>query len=767
MTVLTHLIAAIRQAAIYNRHDLTAPRVVLWPDGGRLWARVIPLLRDAMPELLALDRVADGDHQGPATRLRYLLARKEFGNTPVLYLPGIARPAFRGAAGFPAEARHLFALQYQGQFWTQQNGKDWTPAAFLATQDGGLGLDLARDPATRQALSAQLEHVLRTRLADLRGRRLEAADFHALVASDPIRLLLHWMAAPDAARQSGPAGAWTGFTALCKQRFNLDPDRDGVISAAEKLVAGQGEWDQVWQRYREAPKLYGGVRKALDRVQPRDLLDTGNDRIPANNRQQEAQLRQGLLALADLPQSPALDRLARLCADHAPRAASLWAELGEAPLAGAAQHLGAMADAIRAGGPGQDWAALADSYTRQGWRVDAAAWKALAAVRDAPDLHAVAAALRAVYRPWLEDLAERTTRLAASYPNRQPATCPTLAPAPGDVILFVDGLRCDLGLELQQRLMDQGLTAELQTRWAALPTVTATAKPAWRPLAEHLKGDVIAEGFEPRRVSDDRPLKTALFRELLDTTGWAWIEPMATGDPGGAGWTETGAFDRYGHDQGARLAWRIAEELRAVVHRIRELLDGGWRRVIVLTDHGWLLVPGGLPRVDLPKHLTLSRWGRCALARPEAQHSYHQVSWFWGAEHAVVLAPGIAVFRDGLEYAHGGLTLQEALTPLLTVTATAGGETVPVRIAAARWIGLRLRVQLDGPAAGLFLDLRAKPADPGSSLLAADQRLKPVEPDGKGALAVENDDLIGQAAMLVVVRDDQVIGKQPVTIGEN
>ena len=281
--------------------------------------------------------------------------------------------------------------------------------------------------------------------------------------------------------------------------------------------------------------------------------------------------------------------------DHAPRAASLWAELGEAPLAGAAQHLGAMADAIRAGGPGQDWAALADSYTRQGWRVDAAAWKALAAVRDAPDLHAVAAALRAVYRPWLEDLAERTTRLAASYPNRQPATCPTLAPAPGDVILFVDGLRCDLGLELQQRLMDQGLTAELQTRWAALPTVTATAKPAWRPLAEHLKGDVIAEGFEPRRVSDDRPLKTALFRELLDTTGWAWIEPMATGDPGGAGWTETGAFDRYGHDQGARLAWRIAEELRAVVHRIQELLDGGWRRVIALTDHGWLLVPGGLP----------------------------------------------------------------------------------------------------------------------------------------------------------------------------
>jgi len=242
---------------------------------------------------------------------------------------------------------------------------------------------------------------------------------------------------------------------------------------------------------------------------------------------------------------------------------------------------------------------------------------------------------------------------------------------------------------------------------------------------------------------------------------------MALGDPGGAGWTETGAFDRYGHDQGARLAWRIEEELRAVAHRIRELLDGGWQRVIVLTDHGWLLVPGGLPKVDLPKHLTLSRWGRCALARPEAQHPYRQISWFWGAHHAVVMAPGIAVFREGLEYAHGGLTLQEALTPMLTVMTASGGETVAVRIAAARWTGLRLRIQLDGPAAGLLLDLRAKPADPSSSLLAVGQCLKPVEPDGRGALAVENDDLIGQAAVLVVIRDDQVIAKQAITIGEN
>ena len=37
MTVFDRLVTALRQAARYNRHDLSAPRVVLWPDGERLW----------------------------------------------------------------------------------------------------------------------------------------------------------------------------------------------------------------------------------------------------------------------------------------------------------------------------------------------------------------------------------------------------------------------------------------------------------------------------------------------------------------------------------------------------------------------------------------------------------------------------------------------------------------------------------------------------------------------------------------------------------
>ena len=766
MTILDHLVTALRQAARYNRHDLGAPRVVLWPDGERLWEKAIPLLTEALPELLVLGEPDDSLRRGPSTWIRYQLARHTVSEPPIVYLPGIPRHTFRGATGFPEAARHLFALQYQGQFWTQQNGKDWTPAAFLAATDGDLGLDLARDKATLQALAEQLVHILRTPLQQLQGRRLEATDIHALVVADPVRLLLQWLADPAATQKDWTRETWQGFRALCRQQYGLDPDKDGALVASEKLVEGQGLWASVWERYREAPRAYAGVRKLLEPIQPKDLFDEHNERIPTNNRRQEDRLRQSLEALADQSPAQARTALAVRCAEHALRAASVWAELGEAPLARAAVHLAALLAAMEPGLAGIDWATLAESYVRHGWRVDAAAWTALSTVRNAQDLDAVTQALRAVYLPWLESLATRVQALAAAYPYTDPAQARTLQPTAGTIILFVDGLRCDLGLTLRHRLEAPGLTVEFETAWSTLPTVTATAKPAWKPLAERLTGDMISDAFEPVIAATGKPLKTESFRNLLQAVGWNWIEPAALGDPSQTGWTEAGAFDRYGHEQGAKLAWRIDEELQSVLDRVTELLQGGWNTIILITDHGWLLLPGGLPTVDLPKHLTLTRWGRCALAQPGARHGYPQVSWFWGAPHAVVLAPGIAVFQAGIEYAHGGLTLQETLLPVLTVKA-AGEETAPVRIASARWVGLRLRVQLEGAAAGLTLDLRTRPADPGSSLLAPEQRLKPVDAEGKTALTVEDGDRIGQVAVLVVVKDNQVICKQAVTIGEN
>ena len=68
----------------------------------------------------------------------------------------------------------------------------------------------------------------------------------------------------------------------------------------------------------------------------------------------------------------------------------------------------------------------------------------------------------------------------------------------------------------------------------------------------------------------------------------------------GAAWTETGEIDHRGHDVGVRLVEFLDDELDRLAGRIRELLDAGWTRVNVVTDHGWMLLPGGMEKVELP-----------------------------------------------------------------------------------------------------------------------------------------------------------------------
>jgi hypothetical protein len=187
--------------------------------------------------------------------------------------------------------------------------------------------------------------------------------------------------------------------------------------------------------------------------------------------------------------------------------------------------------------------------------------------------------------------------------------------------------------------------------------------------------------------------------------------------------------------------------------------------VKVITDHGWLLLPGGLPQAELPKHLTQARWGRCAIPSPGAQHGYPMTSWFWDAAEAVVLAPGVSCFVDGMEYAHGGLTLQESLIPSLTISARQTGSAKTVVLKEMKWSGMRLNVVLEG-AHGLTVDVRSKIADAASSLAVS-----PMTGAANGmkiSLLVPDDEALGAGAFLVVIdQNGQSIFKHPVVIGEN
>src|SRR6266511_6458779 len=152
-TVFEALTALVQGAAAYNRDDVVPPAAILWTDERREWESLVPRLRVILPQFLALGSYDQANRVGPALWLRCVLAGRVPEVTtapdlvPIIYLPGVSRPTLRATEDCPAELRPLAELQYRGVFWSQYNGKDWTIAAFLQSDRGGIGLRLGRDAA--------------------------------------------------------------------------------------------------------------------------------------------------------------------------------------------------------------------------------------------------------------------------------------------------------------------------------------------------------------------------------------------------------------------------------------------------------------------------------------------------------------------------------------------------------------------------------------------------------------------------------------------
>ena len=764
MKILDHLIQSVRKAGEYNRNDISAPLAVVWTDGDKAWKRAAQHIAKAMPEFLMLADTT-GENQGPSTWIRYQISRRKFKSPPIVYLPGVSRQHFRSAEGFPEIARNLYPLQFLGQFWLQANGKDWTPSAFLSSENSGLGLDLARDKATGEALLEQLENLIQTDLEILKGKKLEAGDFYEMGAGDSERMLLEWIDNPKKAEKSWEADEKSAFHALCRKDYGFDPFKDGVVTAIEKLVGGHGKWANLWRRFEDSYSAFKGIPKALESYRSKDLLPEENIRIHSVNKAKEFELKEKLGDLKDLASRGAREALAKLADEHVPRADSLWGKLGQAPLAQAVKHLQACSERISAGVAGNDWKDLAESYLLGGWLIDAEARRAVAAVRLGPDLKAVTGALQAIYRPWIEELAQRVQGWVQRYPNAKSQDAISYAVENGTVYLFVDGLRADLGQELADELKKKGSEVNVGLSWAALPTVTATAKPAWKPMVDMIQGVEVGKGFEPSLAKGGKSFQTLEFRKALKELGYELFKSSDNGNPAGCGWTETGSFDKHGHAEGIKLAFRIQEEMESLISRIEELADAGWKKIVVVTDHGWLWIPGELPKVNLPKHLTSSQWGRCAVPNPGTQHELPRVGWFWNRTQEVALAPGIGNFKSGEVYAHGGMTLQECLVLRIEVKPPENGSAEQVTIESAKWAGLRLTIKLKGAHREIGVDIRTRAGDPGSSVLS--QLGKKPNEDGVVALVVEKDDLEGQAAFLVLLNGDEVLVKHKVTIGED
>jgi len=770
-TLLEAVQISLFRAGRYDLSTLVPPVAILWTDADGQWQPLVSELRHLMPELLTLGDYNPEEKTGPAIWLRCVIERMlpevELPENiiPVIYLPNVSRQILRSGEECPDNLKPLVELQYRGAVWTQRNGKDWTVEAFLVSEDG-LGLDVAKDKQTRRAMLRALPQLAITPISRLRGKRLESEDFDKLLVGDTSRDLLLWMNDPVQVREKWGKEKWEAFCSRCKAEYGFDPERDGELVAAEKLgLRGKEEWKALWERYTESATIYPDISEILRRAKPAGLI-FDREPWPDENEKDEDSLRQRLLELEKLSPARARQRIEELEKKHGVRREWVWARLGQSPLAVALKHLVTLARKTAQSLGGDSPIAMADLYSDSGYLADDAVLRAVSSVKSLEDKRAIEAAIRSIYLPWLDDAARHFQNLITNSPLPNNATrCQTLVAAnPGQCLLFVDGLRYDIARRLVAMAEEKNLQVKVDWRWAGLPTITATAKPAVSPIAEMLYGNLPDEDFVPEIANANLPLNTDRFRKLLGEAGYQVFNSFETGDPGdpGArGWTEFGEFDRLGHTLQSDLAARIDEQLELILERVQALLDAGWKQVRVITDHGWLLVPGGLPSRKLPKYLTESRWTRCAAIRPGTHVDVPTVGWYWNAYHYFAYAPGVYCFAKGNEYAHGGVSLQECIIPDLTINSIEVPQ-IAVSIKEIQWFGMRCRVVVNAGSSEVKADLRTKPNDPNSSITTP----KKIDSSGCVGLLVSDDSFEGTTVSLVLLDPSgNVLAKQATTVG--
>jgi PglZ domain len=765
---MVEAIAASLDFAARGGDGVAAPVAVLWTDADGQWKPALQALQAAIPHLYVLGSFDPLNRTGPVIWLKCVIERAlpevklPAEVVPVLYLPGVSRQELRAAGDCPRELLPLIELQYRGAVWHQRNGRDWTIDAFV-TSEQGIGLDVGGDPRTREAMHRSLPVLIIEPLPHLRRRRLHADDFDRLSVEDPIRDVLSWMNSPDLFQKMADTTKWSSFRAVCKGKYKFDPESDTPVIVAAGILNGDQAFEELWRRFADTPGLYPNICSVMGQATARDLL-ARSDRNPLVNDREEATLRAALGAAATKPHHEACSAVIELERQHGVRRKWVWAAVDRAPLAMALESLADLAKRADKAISGSSIADMVQIYAQGGWEVDRAALESLLNVRAAIDVELIGRVVKALYAEWLDQTAHNFQKHVLTKDAEFRSLTKPVEAEQGACVLFADGLRFDVGGMLQEVLEGRGAKVRVGHRVAPLPTVTATGKPWASPAHKLFEGPATTEDFSPIISTSKQPVNAERLRKAMESQGVDVIEGgqvrMASNIAKG-GWAEIGEIDSLGHKLNARLVDQIAREIEAIADRVMELLNAGWTRVRIVTDHGWLLLPGDLPKIEMPPSLVVRKGHRSAALKGESSVQLPTYPWHWNPQVVVVSPPGIGVFYADIEYAHGGVTLQECVVPDIIVEL--GHRDHGAEIVKVDWKGMRCRVSVKTDAKGLVVDLRLKRNDPKSIATEA----KSVPESGDVTLIVEDDSHEGSGAVVVVLDPaGKVLHFAATTVGE-
>lgn len=746
------LLLVLEAAARYNPSLVAAPEAVLWPDKDEQWASVIESVQAELPQLLVFGAYDPDKKRGPAVWLRCVINGAvstpgiAAGVVPIVYLPGVSKEELRTPETAGPLLQPIIPYAYTGAITNQPNGREWTVQAILENKEDGLGVALAKDRATKDALLKTLPALFEASV-EWPTTSVDAAFLHTLLIPDAEARLLTYLCRGDAYLEGLPSTERRSFTELCRLRFSFDPDNQALPLAVEKLGSQKGPWKKVWQHYATGPQRYPELADLLRAAKPEDL-GTGLYEVPKESWPQiaeagEEELLTAYEEVATSGATGAAGRLAALSTAREVQHTSVWSDLGYTPLADALPHLIRMVEGCDVPVQKASLDALRTYYFVTGAAVDSAMRTALACARKSEAQAVIGRVIRAIYKPWLEKLAYDFQDLIG-----EDAALLTQAPLldePDEVILFVDAFRYEMAAAFKERLEKAKWSVALSAAWSALPSLTPTAKPAISPIATDLSLESICNEFRPQ-LSSGKDLSVAAFRQALEARGYAYAARAVDAKPGQKCWLEIGDIDRKGHEEGEGLVRRVEELFDGVQETLDTLFASGISRIKIVTDHGWLLLPGGLPKTTLGKDLTETRWGRCALVKEGATTDLQHLPWTWNKGVYIAYAPGISFFKQGEAYAHGGLSLQECLIPVMVVEKAAFLPTPTIK--EITWRRLACIVQTEGAPDGYRLDIRTKLESAAQSVLEAGEA---IVKNGRGALMVSDD--YQQTEVVIVLMD--------------
>jgi hypothetical protein len=756
------------------------PAALLWPDPERQWSAAFAGLRRRLASqgvaLYAYGGYAPEEGIGPSIWLRCLIEAPGSPNIrgtmpqstlPVVLLPGVSWRALREPLTLAKGLQTLVEMQYRGDVFRQRRqARDWTVATFLRDADQGLGLDVALDARADDAARRALPAILDMQLDGWRDRRLTADDFDGLLVEDKDRDLLRWLADPDAARAAKDTASWSAFRDLIRRDYRVDVDEKGALQkAVGSLIRRGGAWAKVWNRLADMPQQFRPVCERVREEAGRDHADMFGEGDPVTNPQDnalaETTLAQDLGEIAQLPGREAASKIIALEERHRVRRDSLWAKLGEAPLARALEPLARLAAATDTTLPGNDLASLSGAYADDGWQVDAALIETIAAAgtREA----VLARATGTLYRPWVDALARRF-RVAYEAAG-EPARPGPLSIEPGSLVLFVDGLRMDVGRAVSERLSAAGAEVQLGWRLSPVPSVTATAKVLVTPVGDSVAGRGDAQAFLPLETSSGRPASAEVLRKAMLARGIQVLERGGVARPEkttSIGYAECGNIDSDGHSMGLRLAGQLENEVARISEYAIGLKAAGWALVRIVTDHGWLLMPGGFEPVRLPPSAVIAKGSRAAVLQEDAAAELAFLPWHWDKSVRIAMPSGAQAFRAGEVYSHGGLSPQECVLPDIVIRDGVVEPSGAARIGAISWRRLRLTVELTKELADVAIEVRRKESDAASRVDIA----LTVE-GGRARLTVSDEVDEGDPVLVVLIdRHGTVIDARATRVGE-